>query len=288
MILKKEDAQLFYNLYFTVLRNYHESKNRSKSFDDLTIDEISQIRNSLFDNVNYLNTFCELFKNKLPDEHLEIIKKWKFFVKKTFIIYKDLKKYTIFVDTQESLSYGVFGLFKEIRDLINNKFPVMADAVLLPFKNKIVIDGIISPYDFKIKGALSKILINSYRDSKANKGLIVTLPPVIKNRKNNDDEILNYYLAKNKDGKTYTEEILNLIKQNFRLLKKYYDGIVKPNSEIYSIIFKAIGLKKGWFAVLDGIIITSGHSEEEVKNKLAEFLPPDKIELVTIFEINGT
>jgi len=143
MILKKEDAQLFYNLYFTVLRNYHESKNRSKSFDDLTIDEISQIRNSLFDNVNYLNTFCELFKNKLPDEHLEIIKKWKFFVKKTFIIYKDLKKYTIFVDTQESLSYGVFGLFKEIRDLIDNKFPVMADAILLPFKNKIVIDGII-------------------------------------------------------------------------------------------------------------------------------------------------
>ena len=138
MILKKEDAQLFYNLYFTVLRNYHESKNRSKSFDDLTIDEISQIRNSLFDNVNYLNTFCELFKNKLPDEHLEIIKKWKFFVKKTFIIYKDLKKYTIFVDTQESLSYGVFGLFKEIRDLIDNKFPVMADAILLPFKMHII------------------------------------------------------------------------------------------------------------------------------------------------------
>lgn len=289
MLLKKEDADLFYNLYFDVLRNYYKQTfNNVKQFDQLTIDEITQVRNSLFDNIHFLNSYCESKTEELPIEYINIIKQWKFFVKKTFIIYKDLKKHTIFVDTQESLSYGVCGLLKEIKELINNPLPIMADAILLPFKNKIIIDGIISPYDLKIKGELKKILINSYRDSKSNKGIITHLPPIKKKKKNSDSEILDYYLSKNKDGKTYTEEILNLIKQNFQLLQKYYNSIVKPNKEIYSIIYKALGLKKGWFAILDGIIITSGHTEEEVKNKVLEFLPPEKVGLVTIFEINGT
>ena len=206
--------------------------------------------------------------------------------KKTFIVYKDLKKYTVFVDTQESLSYGVYGLMTEIRDIIGNELPVMADALILPFKGHIVFDGMLSPYEMKITGALGKILVNSYRDSKSGLGVITELPPKRKNSDTAASETLEYYLERNKESNAFDDEIVGLIQQNFGLLKKYYDGIIKPNKEIYSAVYKRLGLKAGWFAILDGLILTSGHTEEEVLNKLQDFLSPDKLEQAIIFEIN--
>jgi len=289
MLLNKQDAELFYSLYFKVLKSYFNSLQNSstqrRDFNSLPPDEILSVRDKLFDNVAYLNTYCSENKEGLSDEELEIIKQWKFFVKKTFIAYKNLKKYTVFVDTQESLSYGVIGLMTEISDILENKFPVMVDALLLSYKNVIVFDGMLAPYEMKISGALGKILINSYRDSKNDLGIITQLPPVSKDKKKSGEEKLEYFLLKNKDSNAYNEEILKLITQNLHLLKQYYDGFIRPNKEIYSAMFRTLGLKKGWFAVLDGIIITSGQTENEVLDKLMEFLPPDKIENAVIFQI---
>jgi hypothetical protein len=291
MLLKKEDAELFYDLYFKVLQSFFHSlaanTPKKRNFDELALDELVELRDKLFSDVRYLNKYCSENPDNISADNIEIVRRWKFFIKKTFIIYKDLKNYTLFVDTQESKSYGVCGLMTEIRDIMGNKFPVMADALLLSYKDSIVIDGMLTPYEMKISGALGKILLNSYRDSKAEQGVITQLPPIGKNKNQNDKEMLEYFLSMNKEGKAYTEEILNLIKQNFLLLRQYYDGVVKPNKEIYAVLFKTLGLKKGWFGMLEGIIITSGRSEAEVITKLQEFLPPEKIELTTIFEING-
>ena len=290
MLLKKQDAELFYSLYFKVLKSYFNSlkstSSENRDFEDLALDDLLVFRDKLFVDINYLNIYCSGNPDNVTLEELEIVKKWKFFVKKTFVVYKDLKQYTVFVDTQESLSYGVLGLMTEISQILGNRFPVMVDALLLSYKDKIVYDGMLSPYEMKISGALGKILINSYRDSKAKAGIITQLPPISKDKKKGASETLEYYLSRNKDGNAYNEEILKLITPNFRLLKQYYDGIIKPNKEMYSMMFKTLGLKTGWFAIIDGVIITSGNTEEEVLNKLQEFLTPEKIELATIFQIN--
>lgn len=289
MLLKRQDAEIFYDLYFKVIKNFFYSsdyKGGKQEFENLSLEEISLLRDKLFSNISFLNKYCSLNPDGLGDEELDIIKKWKFFVKKTFIVYKDLKKYTIFVDTQESIAYGVLGLTAEIKDLLGNKFPVMADALLLSFKDSIIFDGLISPYEMKISGALKMILINSYKDSKSKIGIVTSLPPKGKSKKQNEMKMLEYYLERNKNGDSYSDEIARLLQNNFSLLKQYYDGIIKPTKEIYSVIFKSLGLKKGWFAVLDGLIITSGHTKDEVLQKLNEFLPPDKVEKASIFEIS--
>jgi len=291
MLLKRQEAESFYELYFKVLKSYFRysksGSNEIREFSDLSLEEITSLRDKLFDNINYLNIYCDSNPDNCNSEELEIIKGWKYFVKKTFVVYKDLKKYTVFVDTQESLSYGVYGLMTEIRDLLENKFPIMADALLLSYKNCIVFDGLLSPYEMKLSGALNKILINSYQDSKSKNGIITKLPLAGKGEPKTDLELLVYYLSQNRDGKSYAEEIAKLLQNNFKLLKQYYDGIIKPGSEVYSMFFQALGLKKGWYAALDGVIITRGHSEDEVLQKIVEFLPPEKVESVSVFEITG-
>ncbi len=81
--------------------------------------------------------------------------------------------------------------------------------------------------------------------------------------------------------------IVNPLKQKFQLLKQCYDGNIKSDKKLYSIIFKSLGFKKGWFAVKDGIIITSGKTGAEVSSKVRDFIPPKNVDLVTIFEIDG-
>ncbi len=179
MLLEKQDAELFYDLYFKVLKWYFKLSQIHSSgrdhFNELSLNGIISLRDKLFNNVDHLNLYCSENPDKLSLTELDIIRKWKYFIRKTFVVYKDLKNYTVFVDIQESASYGVCGLMKEIRDILNNKFPIMVDAFLLSYKDRIVFDGMLIPYDMKIRGALNKILINSYRDSKNEKGIITRL-----------------------------------------------------------------------------------------------------------------
>ena len=86
MLLKKQDAELFYGLYFKVLKSYFNSLKKTSSeirdFDSLSLEDLMNVRNKLFDDINYLNYYSSKNPDAISAEEMDIVKKWKFFIKK--------------------------------------------------------------------------------------------------------------------------------------------------------------------------------------------------------------
>ena len=65
-----------------------------------------------------------------------------------FYVFRELKKYTVFLSTTNpAIAYGVLALSQPFEDLIGPYLPVLTQTVLLPFKDKIVYDGLMSSYN---------------------------------------------------------------------------------------------------------------------------------------------
>jgi len=50
---------------------------------------------------------------------------------------------------------------------------------------------------------------------------------------------------------------------------------------------REIGLNNAWFAILEGVIVASGPTRDEVEKILQEILPAEKREFVYIFHLKG-
>lgn len=58
----------------------------------------------------------------------------------------------------------------------------------------------------------------------------------------------------------------------------------KKSATRYKKRLREIGIKNAWFGIIDGVIIASGASKQEVQRIMQEIAPADKQELVYIFQ----
>ena len=95
-----------------------------------------------------------------------------------FYVYRCLKKYTVFLTTREPVvAYGVLSLTDPLEELIGHRLPHLCKAVLLPFKGRIVYDGMLAGYNVHFGGGIRRRLKESYDDAKRRMGIITSLPP---------------------------------------------------------------------------------------------------------------
>ena len=95
-----------------------------------------------------------------------------------FYVYRCLKKYTVFLTTGEPVvAYGVLSLMDSLEDLIGHRLPHLCKTVLLPFKGRIVYDGMLAGYNITFGSGIRRRLKESYDDAKERQGIITTLPP---------------------------------------------------------------------------------------------------------------
>jgi len=113
--------------------------------------------------------------NLAPDE-LAIVSQWKNAVIGSFFIFKYLKQYTVFLDDREPpKAYGVIAVADPIQDLVGQNLPILTQAVLLPFKGKIIYDGLLSSFRVSFGPGVRKRLNETYKRVKVN-GIITSLP----------------------------------------------------------------------------------------------------------------
>ncbi|MBI3960807.1 MAG: hypothetical protein HY328_18505 [Chloroflexi bacterium] len=159
------------------------------SIDALTeLDERSKlpIRDAVWEHPELIDKFLADNPQKLSPDDQAIVAGWKRFVKGTFYIERMLKKYTIFIEGNNV--YAVLGLFDSLDDFFyRNQLPVAVQAVLLPFQDKIVYDGVLLSYPIYFGGGISGDLKETYLAAKQNDeivtslggGKLVTGPPVV-------------------------------------------------------------------------------------------------------------
>src|SRR5262249_16379473 len=79
---------------------------------------------------------------------LEIVRSWKHLVAGTFSAFRQLRNYMVFLSSTEPvLAYGVLALFDPFEVVVGPDLPRMLRTTLLPFKGRIVYDGLISGYN---------------------------------------------------------------------------------------------------------------------------------------------
>jgi len=151
MKLSKKDVELFYRLHYPLLVYVNKKFEIIKGIDSpedfkkFPIKEISKLRDKLYKHPELINSFVAENPLNFSTNELKVINSWKGFIKRKFLIFRYLKNYTVFLNTDESpKAYGVLALNTAFKEMVGPYLPVMVEAVLLPFNDKIIYDGIFS------------------------------------------------------------------------------------------------------------------------------------------------
>ena len=177
MKLSKQDADLFFELMFALhyyvcskLNMYPDIKS-SVDYEDGPGEMKAEVRKAILDDVDLIDSFVDENPNNFSQENLKIILGWKKFVYGNFYVERLLKKHAILMRDEEV--YGVLGILLGFDELIHkSRLPLLINTVLLPFKGRIVYDGLFGAHSVTFGGGVKRRLKDTYMRSKQNNRII--------------------------------------------------------------------------------------------------------------------
>jgi hypothetical protein len=292
MNLSPNDVELFYRLTFGVFAYINRKLSivaGTKSPEDVrqsSFEDKVKIRDALWNNTDLIDSYVKENPDKLSLDELAIIESWKHRVKGKFFLVNYLKDYAVFLmEADVELALGVVPLSQPFEATVGSHLPLYLETVLLPFKGKIIYDGVIAPYNISFGKGYREGIKESYQQAKAKHGIITSLPFSLESKKQRDEDLLRFYLKNQQNRDRYWEDIWDLIgkKPSLRLL--YHQEMGKIHSRTYKKRFRDIGIEMGWFAVLEGLIVGSGATKEEAQRAVKRIVPSEKRALVHIFQL---
>lgn len=286
--LNREEADLFYkvlneliyfsNSRFKIIDNF--SKPNEGNWD---IYDIQRIIDKIFLKPEIIISFFSENPAMLKKEEIELVKSWKNFVKDKFFAFKNKDKTIFFSSEKEPKAYEVYGIYDDFFDMVPFE-PIMVEAILIQFKDKIVYPGLFKPFSISFGGGFRKGLKIDFEKSKLKFGIISSLDKPIEEREQSEEELFRFYLKNKVNREEFWGEINEILGKNPSLKNVYHNEIGKSYVREIKKIFSDIEIKRGWFAVVNSQIIASGKNEKEVMERLKDILPEDKIGSAHIFE----
>ena len=251
------------------------------------VDKKMEIRNEILANPDLITQHAKENISNLNEEDLALAAKFRHFIHGDFFMVSYLKKHTLFL-SDDNLVYGVHALgdpfeaFYHPRDL-----PVRVRALLFPFKDKIIYDGLLEGYNMRFGRNMSASIKQSCQEVKAKYGVITTLPfrAEEKSAQEKDEELLTFYMKNAKNRSYYEYEIDELLERNHDLLPLYYRECGKIHARSRKKTLKRIEVKKRHFAIVDDTIIASGKTPKEVRQQVEEILNDEAQTWVHYFKI---
>lgn len=288
--LSKEEAKFFYkimnqliyfaNSRFRLVSNFPKPEEGTWAEED-----IQKITEKIFSKPEIINSFYSENPAMLNKEEIEIVKSWKTFVKDKFVAFSHGKNIVFLSSEKEPKTYEVMGICEEVSGLLPFE-PIMLEAILIPFKGKITYTGSFRFFPISFGGGFKRGLKADFQVSKNKFGVITSLSKPVEEKKQSDEELLRFYLKSKQNREEFWDEINDLLRKNPLLKNIYHNETGKSYTRQIKNIFSDIGIKSGWFAIVNSQIIASGKTEKEVKERLIEVLPEDKLSSAYIFEYN--
>ena len=178
MTLEKQDAELFYQLWFPLLDYVNQKYQVCPSMG--TIDrnrgvdaaDAKKVANYLWSHTEVLQEY--LAQADLSEELAQIVAGWAQCKPGKYIMERHLKKGTVFISEDDQTVYMVKGLFSTWEEMLG-KGPVLLDAVLIPFKDTIISDGLVRVYPFHFGRGYSEAFKDIYRKAKEGKTIRFSL-----------------------------------------------------------------------------------------------------------------
>jgi hypothetical protein len=146
MILASEEAALFYRAWWPLLTWVNETRHLVPAFPTPTPDRplpvaiAHPIRSALWADDRLRERYLDDRGASLAPAERELIASWQHRKSGQFVLFKHLRSHSIFMSDDV---FGVVGLYSAISELVPT-VPAFVEAVLLPFGDRIIIDGILS------------------------------------------------------------------------------------------------------------------------------------------------
>jgi hypothetical protein len=184
MLLEPHDAQLFFRLHRTLMFFVNQRLKvlpadlaTPEDFAALPPEVRLKVRDAFLDHQDLIQSFVDENPAHLPDDDLAIVRSWRHLVAGKFYIFRELKKYTVLLSTEaQPVAYGVLALTEPFEELVGPHLPVLTDTVLLPFKNRIVYDGLLNTYRISFGPGIRRSLNESFKEARARHGIVTSLP----------------------------------------------------------------------------------------------------------------
>ena len=163
--LSKKDAELFYKIYFGLLEftnKKYKINEHLKIYNNNGIDpsEIVGIIDKYWENKEAVTLeFCLANPYKFSKEELSITAEFKKGIRDMFIVSKFELEYTAFMSDDKI--YMVKGVKGNLDNVIP-RLPYVVVTSIIPFKENLVYDGILSGLDIKMFDGLSKLIEKEY------------------------------------------------------------------------------------------------------------------------------
>lgn len=182
MKLTESECTLFFNLYHPLLLFTNQQHRiltdvfTIKGLRKKSSEHLKAIRNVLFRQPDLFDYFIATNPFHFLAHELEIINNWKRWLIGRFFIFRETNYYTIFLSNVKPLTaYGVMALNTQFSQLFAESLPVYVETALLPFKDKIITDGIFSRFRLDFGSGFVRNLQKSYLEAIDNGGIITTL-----------------------------------------------------------------------------------------------------------------
>lgn len=161
--------------------------------------------------------------------------------------------------------------------------PLYVETILFPFKGRIIYCGLMSTYNIRIGNNMRRGIQGEYQKAKSRFGIITSLDKPVVEKKESDEELLRYYLKSANRRVEHESEILEILEKNPALENVYSYEIGRSYAKEAGKRLSLIGATTAWFAVFEDVVIASGKSEEEARERAYTIIPQDKKAGVHIF-----
>lgn len=178
-----QDRDLFYDIFFPLLDYVGRKNGKDLSFMDAVIAQrvdrqrAMELADALFDDVSIIDTYLEEDGASLSEEKKDILKSWKNFRRADFIVERYLQSGAALMELEDGGNvYMVMGLSNPLEDVFGGIKPVMTYTTLLPFKGKIISDGLYFTKNVSFGPGLVRRFKEMYKEAK-NEGRIYKVMP---------------------------------------------------------------------------------------------------------------
>ncbi|MDY2887971.1 MAG: hypothetical protein SOU19_00210 [Candidatus Caccosoma sp.] len=145
----EKELESFHKVMFSYIDYICKRYNLNYDTNELTSSSLVKVLNYLWNNIDLLSfEIIKTNKYNFTKNEIQIAKDFKKYRRNKFIILKLVDGGTIFID--EEYSYLIKELRVPFKKIVPSKLPLVVETTLFQFKNEIVCDGCIVPYNIKI------------------------------------------------------------------------------------------------------------------------------------------
>lgn len=172
LTLSEEDGKLYYQLWLPLLDYVNEQYKVSKELKNiasakaLNPNEVKKVADKLWANPDAIDDYLKMNQD-LPEDHKSIISSWKRCLSGRFLMERHLQKGSIFISMDTNEVYQVSGIVSSWEEMFYGApLPLMVNATFIPFRDTIISDGLVIPYNIFMGPGVRKMAKDTYMEAK--------------------------------------------------------------------------------------------------------------------------